>query len=560
MKLDHDSGDTVPADYEERIGEGEDTEPALKRVHLTAPPFSPMRFPQPRVKRRRTLRIISLILLIALIFALVRLIANLNPSDDQLLVRIGNQGTAIVDLRQSIPVSPYLFGANVFPAFHTSSVDQATGFMSYDSPVAVGLRNADINLLRFPGGGWGEEHLLSYEQLNAFSVLLSELGAEGMIQARLSGPTGNNALSPSSLIDRANLAGRWVDYMNNPHSTQRTGNYSHAPFHPIKFWTVGNEPDGLKNPDTGKPFTVADYTNAFIQYSLIMHQTDPTIQVFGPEISQFYGVGIGPKDSNGQLWMDSFLKGVAAYEKAHPGLKFHLLDGVSFHSYPLTDASKAPPILLSSSDEWNYLLPPLRQLIRQDLGRDAPIAVTEINSNPTTNMPTPGLSALWWADTLGTFLDQEVQYVAFFSAEGVDTPYPLFTSNGLRQTAMLRVMQVFSHLQKNLIPVAIQRDPVSLYATQDDTQQTVSLLFVNKSPVVQLAQVSPQDQFPGGSPWHDLNISLSGYSITLVTLHRDGRAEAYSYDVPTNDNSDVGPLNYTVCGKATDVLAKDTPC
>ncbi|HEX9134578.1 MAG TPA: hypothetical protein VF844_19995, partial [Ktedonobacteraceae bacterium] len=226
----------------------------------------------------------------------------------------------------------------------------------------------------------------------------------------------------------------------------------------------------------------------------------------------------------------------------------------------LTDTSKAPSILLSSSDEWNYLLPPLRQLIRQDLGRDAPLAVTEINSNPTINMPTPGLAALWWADTLGTLMAQEVNYVAFFSAEGVDTPYPLFSSNGLQQTAMLRVMQVFSHLQNNLIPVAIQREPVSLYATQDNTQQTVSLLFVNKSPVTQLAQVSAQNQFPGSSSWHDLNIRLSGYSITLITLHRDGRAEAYSYDVPTNDNSDVGPLNYTVCGKASDVLAKDTPC
>ena len=98
-----------------------------------------------------------MILLIALIFALVRLIANLNPSDDQLLVRIGDQGTALVDLRQSLPISSYLFGANVFPEFNTSSVDQVYGFMDYSSPVTDGLRNARINLLRFPGGGWRSE-------------------------------------------------------------------------------------------------------------------------------------------------------------------------------------------------------------------------------------------------------------------------------------------------------------------------------------------------------------------------------------------------------------------
>ena len=560
MKLDHDQDENVPAAYERKSEKGEDTEPALKRINIKVPSVSSVRVSQPRIKRRRTLRIISLILIILLIFVLVRLISNLSAADDQLLVRIGDQGTATVDLRQSLPISPYLFGVNVFPKFNTNSVDQVNGFMDYSSPVTDGLKNAHIDLLRFPGGGWGEEHLLSYDQLNAFSALLSKIGADGMIQARLSGPVGNSPYNLASLMDRANLAGRWVDYMNNPHSEQRTGDYANAPFHPIKFWTVGNEPDGLVNPDTGKPFTVAEYTNAFIQFSLVMHQIDPTIQVFGPEISQFYGVGDGPKDSTGQLWMDSFLKGVGTYEKAHPKLGFHLLDGVSFHTYPLTDASKAPGVLLSSTDEWNYLLPPLRQLIRLDLGRDAPIAVTEINSNPTANIPTPGIAALWWADTLGTLMDQEVEYVAFFSAEGVDTPYPLFTSNGLHQSEMLRVMQVFSHLQNNLVPVALQREPVSLYATQDDTHQAVSLLFVNKSPEIQLAQVSVQNQFLGSNPWHDMNISLSGYSITLVTLHRDGGAEAYSYDVPINENSAVGPVKSTVCGKASDVLASDTPC
>jgi hypothetical protein len=558
MKLDHDPNETVPAAYEGQSEE--ETQPRLKRIHLPAQPAPPVRVSRPRVKRHRILRIMSIILLIAFIFALVRLIASVSATNDQLLVRIGDQGTATVDLRQGLPISPYLFGANVFPELYTSSADQSTGFMSYSPSITNGLRNAQLNLLRFPGGGWGEEHLLSYDQLNAFSVLLSQVGAEGMIQARLSGPIGNVHLNLASLTARADLAGRWVDYMNNPRSYLRKGTYAHAPFHPITFWTVGNEPDQLLNPDTGKLFTVAAYTQAFIQFSIAMHQNDPAIMIFGPEISQFYGVGDGPTDARGQLWMDSFLKGVGAYEQAHPQLKFHLLDGVSFHSYPLIDASKAPSVLLSSTDQWNYLLPPLRQLIRQDLGRDAPIAVTEINTNPTANVPTPGIAALWWADTLGAFLDQHVEYAAFFSAEGVDTPYPLFTIAGLHQTAMLRVMQVFSHLQDNLIPVTVQRDPVSLYATQDDTHQAVSLLFVNKSPVVQLVQVNAQNQFLGNSPWHDVDISLSGYSLTLVTLHRNGGAEAYSYDVPTITTSAVSPLNYTLCGKASDVLANDTPC
>ena len=529
---------------------------------FTTRPISPFsRFSQPFVRHRRLLRIMSILLLVLLILALVRLSTILSAADDRLLVQIGNQGTATVDLRQSLPISPYLFGVNTFPEINSSSVDQNySGFMSYSPPVANGLQNANIKLLRFPGGSWGEDHLLSYDQLNAFSTLLSQVAAEGMIQVHLSGPVGHSGQYLASLTNRANQAADWVDYMNNPQSSLRTGKYAHAPFHPIKFWTVGNEPDQLNNPDTGRPFTVAEYINDFIQFSKLMHQNDPTIQVFGPEISQFYGVGMGPLDPNGQLWMESFLKGVGAYEKAHPELKFHLLDGVSFHLYPSSDANKAPAILLGSTAEWNYLLPPLRQLVRQDLGRDAPIAVTEINSNPTKQVPSRGLAALWWADTLGELIDQEVEYVAFFAAEGVDTPYPLFTTDGLRETPMFRVMQLFSHLQRNLIPVTAQHDPISVYATQDDTHQAVSLLFINKSPVTQLAQVSAQSQFFGVSAWHNLDISLYGYSITLVTLHRGGGAEAYSYNVPAVDDASVGPLIYTVCGNKTDALASDTPC
>lgn len=519
--------------------------------------------PQSRssVKYRGLLRALVMLLVILLVFATVRLSSVWSDNSDQLLVRLGNQSTITVGLSQSLPISPYLFGANAFPETNTSSMDQQyDGFMDYGPPVANGLKDAHIQLLRFPGGTWSEDHLLSYDQLNAFNVLLSQVGAEGMIQARLSGPVGLSGPYVSLLQNRATLAGNWVDYMNNLHSSFRTGQFTNAPFHPIKFWSVGNEPDRLVNPDTGKPFTVAEYVNDFVQFSTVMHQNNPTIQVFGPEISQFYGVGAGPKDANGQLWMEGFLQGVHAYEKAHPELKFHLLDGVSFHFYPLGDVSRGPAELLSSTSEWDYLISPLRQLIRQDFGRDIPVAITEINSSATNLVASRGFSALWWADTLGTLMNQEVEYAAFFATEGVDSPYPLFTSDGLHQTPMFRVMQLFSHLQDNLIPIEVQGHAVNIYATQDNTHQTVSLLLVNNSATTQLAQVSAQNKFFGISSWHDLDISLSGYSIAVVTLHRNGGAEAYSYRVPTVDDATVAPLTHTICGYQSDVLANKVPC
>ncbi len=519
-------------------------------------------------KKRRLVAIVSTILLIMLIFAAVRVMSVASDSNDQLVLKIGDQQQALIDLRQGIPISPYLFGVNVFPKEQTNSVDNNyTGFMSYGPQIVNGLRNVGIKLLRFPGGSWGEDqplqnHILSYEQLYDFSTLLYQVGADGMIQARLSSPIDKSG-KPASLAVRANLAGRWVDFMSNAHSDLRKGQFAQVQIHPIKFWSVGNEPDKLIDPDTGKPFTVAGYVNDFIQYSIAMHQNNPTIEVFGPEISQFYGVGVGPTDSDGQPWMEGFLKGVAAYESAHPEItrKFHLLDGISFHRYQFTDARTAPYLLMSSPEEWDYLLPSLRQLVRQTLGRDVPIAVTEINTNPNAEVPTRGRAALWWADTLGSLMEQQVEYVAFFSTEGVEPPYPLFTADAShQQTAMFRVMQLFAHLQHNLVSLQIQHNPVSVYATQDDTGQAVSLLFINKSGAHQFAEVSAQNQVFGASPWHTQDISIAAYSIALVTLHRGGGAEAYSFNVPATGDATIKPLKQTVCGKKIDALAYDIPC
>ncbi len=258
--------------------------------------------------------------------------------------------------------------------------------------------------------------------------------------------------------------------------------------------------------------------------------------------------------------METFLAGVGDYEKANPQLGFHLLDGVSFHFYPGVNARDASTELMANSEQWNYLLEPLRHLIRQTLDRDAPLAVTEINSFATTNAPPAGLSALWWADTLGMLMNQQVNYLAFFAAEGVASPYPLFTPTEANQTSMLRVLQLYAHLQPNLIPLASQRNPISIYATQGDTHQDVSLLFINKGNVTQLAQVRGQNQFLGISSWAKLDVSLSPYTITIVTLHHRGGADALSYSPLRASDSSVPPLTHTVCGQNADALAYQIPC
>lgn len=514
--------------------------PAIKPASQVTPAA-----PAHQNKKSRLLRNLALLALLVIVIGVgAGIAAQVYTAGDQFQVRIGNQQPAQIDLRQSVPVSPDLFGANVFPKAGTDSQDAlSTGFMSYDAAIASGLQSARIKLLRFPGGAWGEEHTYSLAQLNAFSALLNAIHGDGMIQAQLTGP----GAAPGSLATNASQAALTVDYMNNPRSSQRSGPDAHAPFHPVILWTVGNEPDLLTNPDTGQVYTAAEYASAFIQFSLAMHQNDPAIKVFGPEISQFYGIGGGPRDATGALWMETFLSKVSDYERAHPALRFHLLDGVSFHLYPLNNAKEASAQLLSNTGEWGYLLPPLRQVIRQDFGRDIPIAVTEVNTNPNSSVPSRSLAAVWWADTLGQLISQQVRYVAFFSAEGVDTPYPLFAKNGLQQTAMLRVMQILARLQQYYVPLQIERDPVSMYVTVDAARQAVSLLFVNKSASSQQAQISPQHSLLPTASWPSLTINLAPYSVVEVTMHRDGSANAYGFTA-TNAAAPAA-LAYSQCGQ-----------
>jgi hypothetical protein len=525
--------------------------------------------------RKRTFLILSVILLIMVIFAGVRISTVTGTTNDQITIHIANQQDATLDLRSGFRISPQLLGANVFPKTGSHAVGQNfSGFMNYSNRLATGFKDMHVKLMRFPGGDWGEhpDRQYSLDQLTEFSKFAAQSGAEAMIHVRLNQirTQDGDPLVHTDLDFRANEAGRLVDFMNNPGSKMRNGR-TNNPKQPTKLWAVGNEPDLMKNPVTKKVFTVQEYAQAFIQYSNYMHQNDPTIRVFGPEISQYYGVGNGPYDATGQEWMDGFLKAIADYERKNPNQNYKILDGVSFHRYPLSTVRQEPGILLSNANEWNYTLPGLREQIKQEFGRELPLAITEINVTPAYKnekfyQPSRGFAALWWADTLGTLMNQQVSYVAFFSASGVPQPYPLFDQDSQRpgtekETAMGRVMQLFGRLQNNMIPLAIQHDPVAVYATQDDAHNTVSLLLVNKSPTQQLAQINASTQIASVGPWRNLNVKLAKYSITVVTLHRnsDG-AEAYSFLVPDQNSPTVAPINSTICGEKKDTVDPNISC
>jgi hypothetical protein len=531
--------------------------------------------------RRRLFTLISIVLLLLVVFAGIRISMLTSTTNDQLTIHIANQEDATLDLRQSFAISSNFLGANVFPKQNTGSLNDAgTGFMVYTPQTAKEIEAMHIKLLRYPGGSWGEKNILSSgqtignqqvvnNQLADFTRMLNDTNTAGMLQAHLDGPVKNRftqGLEPQGVPQDsdglATYASNWVDYMNNPHSSQRTGSRQQDPFHPVHFWNVGNEPDITINPTTGKPYSVAEYANAFIQFSIKMHQNDPTIQVLGPEISQYYGIGAGPFDTGGHAWMDEFLRIVGDFEKQNCGTgkkyPYNLLDGVSFHRYPFTLHHQNSGLLLSSTEEWNYLLPGLREQIKRLVGRDLPISVTELNANPTPqnfNLSLPqSQTALWLGDSLGELMNQQVSNVVYFSAAGVNNPYPLIGADS-NPTMMGRTLELFGQLQGNVVPLAIQHDPVSTYATLDDSHKTLSLFFVNKSTQQQTVQISPTEHFASFGPWHSQTVTLAPYSMVVLTMHRNSsQTEAVSFT--PKDTGTADPLTTVTCGSS----ASGIPC
>src|SRR5258708_38631226 len=113
MKHSNNQSGTDPAAYNGQSKE--QTLSILERENIAAQPAPPAKLSRPGGKPRLIPRILSILLLITLIFALVRLSTALSTSNDHLLARLANQGTAIADMLHRLPLSPSLSGATVFP-------------------------------------------------------------------------------------------------------------------------------------------------------------------------------------------------------------------------------------------------------------------------------------------------------------------------------------------------------------------------------------------------------------------------------------------------------------
>jgi len=276
-------------------------------------------------------------------------------------------------------ISPLVYGTNHGP-WIALSVDGLQP--AYDS---------GINIVRFPGGSWGDHNDVKTYQIDQFMSLLEKMDAQAMINVRLLGGTPEQA---AEMVRYVNVE---MEYG-------------------VKYWGIGNEPtlfnDELEN--RGDHYDVDRFNREWRAFALAMKAVDDDILLVGPEVHQFsydvtgttnYDITTA-QDRNGKYWMDEFLKANG-----------DLVDIVSMHRYPfpVSRVAGSPSVdeLQANAQEWDRIFIRLRELIHTHTGLDLPIAVTEFNSayNPAIGAetsPDSHYNAIWLGDVLGHMIKNGV--------------------------------------------------------------------------------------------------------------------------------------------------------
>jgi hypothetical protein len=329
------------------------------------------------------------------------------------------------------PISPLIFGSNTGPWL-------AVPFDLQDQ-----IKAARITTLTFPGGNWGDENDTETYQVDQFVNYCKIIGAEPRIVVRLR----------DSTVEKA------VELLTYTNVTAKYG---------VKYWGIGNETDLYEtHGETG--YTVDQYNKDWREFAQAMKKADPGIVLVGPDVSQYVDDAKGSDYLQFRIdWLKSFLKANG-----------DLVDMVSIHRYafPVGDQPPTKADLRANSAEWDRIIPVLKAMIRQQAGRDLPVAVTEVNSSWAVNMGGEATmdshyNAIWFGDVLGRMIEQQVTMVDQFALAG---DYGIVSATAPRP--MYYVYMMYQRFGKEQVRAASDDPLVRVYAaTRPDGALTVMIV------------------------------------------------------------------------------------
>ncbi len=346
-------------------------------------------------------------------------------------------GKLVVDVTQRENViNPLVFGSNAGPWQTITSADINS------------IKAAGFTILRYPGGNYVDENAPSRTDLDAFIEMCREVGAEPMVQVKLVNATAKSA---AEMVTYANI-------------TQGYG---------IRYWSIGNEPSLYLQNRGIQVYDTELFNQQWREFAVAMKAVDPSILLLGPETHQYTGKSNEAiLDLHSRDWMREFL--IANGD---------LVDIVAFHRYPFGSFDPSKTALLRSSEEWDFILPNLKQLIIATTGREIPIAVTEVNSNWSNRSrgettPDALVNAIWWADALGRMMKHDVSIVNQFALDGTGG-WALFSAQEPRPSYYVYLL--YRDFGSQLVASTSGIDLVSVIAALDDSGN-LTLVIVNRNP------------------------------------------------------------------------------
>jgi hypothetical protein len=337
------------------------------------------------------------------------------------------------------PISPYIYGTNYGP-MHAIALEMMPQ-----------VEQAGFTALRFPGGAWTDAVDVKPFQIDQFMAFCKQVGAIPTISVRL-------------LAGSPETAAELVRYTN----IKKKYN--------VVYWSIGNEPSiftQLKQADYD--YTTENLNREWRAIAQAMKAVDPNIKLLGPEIHQWNAsYETTPKDSAGRDWMTEFLKANG-----------DLVDVVSVHRYPLHSPTKPITIqdLRANTRQWVAEVEYLRSLTREVTGRELPIAITELNSDPSPAMmqetsPDSFYNAIWYADVLGQMMDADVFMVNQWVISQRTTGLGLLQGTNIRPT--FYVFPLYKNFGSQQVYAASGVPDVDIFAARRE-DGALTLMVINLS-------------------------------------------------------------------------------
>lgn len=386
-----------------------------------------------------------------------------------------------VDPRTDLgPISPYLYGTNYGP-MHAVALD-----------VMPLVEEAGFKALRFPGGAWTDTVDMQPFQIDMLMTFASQVNAMPTISVRMLGGKPETA---AELVHYTNIEKKYG----------------------VTYWSIGNEPNiytqlGYADYD----YTIENLNRDWRAIALAMKEADPTIKLMGPELSQWNdSYEATPKDSAGRDWMTEFLKANG-----------DLLDVVTVHRYPMYSPNNPVTVqaLRENTRKWVGEVEYLRRLIKEITGRDLPIAITEVNSDPSAAMmqevsPDSFYNAIWYADVLGQMMNADIFMVNQWVLSQRTTGLGLLQGSTVRPT--FYVFPLYKNFGSEQVYAASGVADVDIFAARRE-DGALTLMVINLSDEEKRIPLQVKGEKPAEAEVWLLDATHNAENLGMQAFSSDG--------------------------------------